>query len=114
MQSDGISSWADILPPVITTPLQGATFTALLGFTATLDIFVSSITTQTSTDWEVWTGPNGTGTRVFNAAADTLNKLLKIFPIAFFTAGTTYYVRARFHGAAYTSGWSDDRMLQCI
>ena len=114
MLGDGVSTWPEILPPIITTPLQGATFTALLGFTATLDIFVSSIATQTSTDWEVWTGPNGTGTRVFNAAADTVNKLVKIFPIAFFTAGTTYYVRARFRAAAYTSVWSDDRVLVCI
>jgi hypothetical protein len=114
MLGDGLSSWMEIQPPVITTPPQGAVFTALLGFTATLDIFVSSITVQTSTDWEVWTGLGGTGTRVFSAAADTLNKLLKVVPGGTFVAGTAYFLRARFRSATFTSDWSADRLLNAV
>jgi len=66
---------------------------------------VGGADTHESTDWEIWTGPNGTGTRVFHSENNTTDKT--VIQITGLDSLTSYYVRVRYKGATYgLSSWS--------
>lgn len=94
--------------PTITSPANNATNVAL-SFTMTSSAFsiASGSDTHSSTDWEIWTGPNGTGSRVFSSQVDTVNKTSIAVPANTLTAGQAYYPRVRHRGANLTvTPWS--------
>jgi hypothetical protein len=82
-----------------------------VGMTPTLSGSAFSVNTgsdaQVSSDWEIWTGNNGTGTKVWSSSNDAVNKTNIVVPSNTLSAGTVYYARVRYNGTAYgLSPWS--------
>jgi len=83
---------AGIAAPTITSPASGAT-----GVTETTTITTSAFSwigesdTHLNSDWELWTGPNRTGTLIASSYADADN--LTSWPVAagVMSVNTTYY-----------------------
>lgn len=70
----------------------------------------SGYDTHRATDWELWTGPGGTGSCVWHSTFDTINKTSVPLPAGTLATFTTYYARVRHHGTVYgASAWSVDR-----
>lgn len=68
--------------------------------------------THYSSDWEVWTGPNGTGTRVVNVQGSTSAKTQYQLQSGTLSPNITYYARVRHTGVgAGTSAWSNDSVF---
>lgn len=122
--NDGVwSAWSDtstfntaniqIAKPTLTSPVPGAqTNTETPTLTANPFVIMGSTDTQASADWEVWTGPNGTGTRVWSSLNDLVNKLTINVAPGIMVQNATYYARTRQKGAKYGySAWSDDVMF---
>lgn len=105
---DGDDSWLEIATPVITNPSTGSTGIAIV---TALTITVSPVVFQlpglslTSTDLEIRTGANGTGTLVYSSSS-TL-----VVPALTLALGTTYYIRVRFNSGIYSSMWSYDTVI---
>ncbi len=111
--TDGISNWERIEPPVIQSPIAGSLLNYLLGFNVQLGPFISATNTQSATDWEIRTAPNGGGTLVFASVNDLTALLVKTIPALTLGLGQTYYIRARFRAADGTlSAWSADVVIQ--
>lgn len=103
-----------VVPPSFTAPAAGATVGS---DTPTLSVGAFSVVggsdSHASTDWEIWTGPNGTGTRVWSSMNDVTNKTSIAVSPGALQVSSTYYARARFTGSAIgASAWSADRMFQ--
>lgn len=83
--------------PAVTAPVNGATVLTN-GLTLTGSAFSVSGTTDThqSSDWEIWTGPDGTGTRLFNSLNDTVNKTSISVPSGVIPNNSTVYPRVRY------------------
>ena len=112
------SAWSDITgfttmavsvaQPIFLSPTnndssnsESPTLTASnFGITGALDTHLSS-------DWEVWTGPNGTGELVWSKVGDTVNKTSVSMPLRVLTRLQTYYPRVRYRATKYgNSPWS--------
>ena len=108
------NSWPSILPPVISQPANGANILSVvvgLPLVLTSGLSVSDgVDTGTSTDWEVRTGPNGTGALVWSTTVTNLLSLLTAtVPPLTLGLGQDYYIRARTNGATLGPGvWSAD------
>jgi hypothetical protein len=113
------SDWSDptsfttiagaVAQPSLTGPANGASgVTITPTLTSSAFAVTSGADTHASTDWEIWTGPNGTGTRVFASLIDAVNKTSIPIQPDTLVAGTTYYPRVRHRGVNYTSSaWSN-------
>jgi hypothetical protein len=99
---------ASINKPTITEPANGATSVSLMPTLASSAFSVAGgADTHASTDWQIWTGANGTGTKIFESLADAVNKTAITIPTGKLNPNTTYYARARHNGTTYgTSSWS--------
>lgn len=98
-----------IRQPSITAPVNGATETALQpGLTSSVFAATKGTDTHASTDWEIWTGPNGTGTLVWSRYNDAVSKMAVSIPSGALTYGTTYHARVQYKGVNMgLSGWSN-------
>lgn len=117
--SSGTSGWSTevnfqtagiVSRPGITAPASGDTN---IGETPTIKLSNFAVTggtdTHASSDYQIWTGPNGTGTKVFELMNSTTDKLQTTVPVTKLSVSTTYYARARHTGAALgASDWSPD------
>jgi hypothetical protein len=88
--------------PSITAPANNSTG---IGETPTLvgtpfSVFGGS-DSHASTDWQIFTGPNGSGTIVYSALNDTANKTSITIPAGVLVANSTYYPRARYKGVSF-------------
>ncbi|MGI9211929.1 MAG: hypothetical protein ACR2HF_05610, partial [Methylococcaceae bacterium] len=94
--------------PSITSPSANAT--GMLN-TFTMSTGQLSLTPATGftdthqyTDWEIWTGANGSGTLVWSSRNDATNKTTITVPnTAGLAVSTTYYIAVRHKGTTY--GW---------
>lgn len=95
--------------PLITSPTNGDSSNAENPtLIATAFAITGATDTQAAADWEVWTGPNGTGTRIWASLADTVNKTSIQIPLGVLTRQTTYYPRVRYKASKYGySAWSN-------
>jgi len=109
MGQDGVNSWPDIEPPIILLPTDPANVIGLTGFTITCNSFIGSALTQTGTDYEIWTLPQGAGSLLWSAYNDS-GLLLKIVPALAVSAGTRY-LRCRMRAGAKESAWCKDKVL---
>lgn len=99
---------AGIVPPAFTAPANNAVDIGDIP-TLTTNAFsvVGGVDTHDSTDWEVWTGPGGTGVLVWSSEADTINKTSIALPPGRLLVSTRYYPRARYRGPLLgASAWS--------
>lgn len=99
-----------IKQPTLTAPTPGAqTNTETPTITTSAFAVIGSTDTHAATDWEVWTGPNGTGTRVWSSVNDLVNKLTVNVAPGILVQNGTYYTRARHRGTKYGySAWAAD------
>lgn len=99
-----------LVTPSMTKPGNNANAvgsTPVLATTAFATLGIND--THASTDWQVSTGPNGSGTVVFSSLNDTANKTSITVAANKLAAGTKYYARARHNSAGNgSSQWSDD------
>lgn len=109
MPTDGLSFWAVIEPPVIAVP--GGVLNRTLPIVATISPFISALTTFKDTDFEIRTGPNGSGF-IQHTTLVTVQGGYTI-PALTLLVSTTYYVRARHRGQSGAwSGYSPEVILQ--
>ena len=108
------NSWPLIRGPVIAQPADGDNILSVvvglpLALAGAATVCCGTDTTV-STDWEVRTGPNGTGDLVWLATVTNLLALLTAtVPPLTLGLGQDYYIRARFNGATLGAGlWSAD------
>jgi hypothetical protein len=115
----GASAWSNdavftttgvVTKPSVTSPADGD-INIQDGMTIKSSAFAvtGATDTQASADWEIWTGPNGTGTRVYASIGDTQNKTAIAVPTGRLAVSTTYYTRVRHNGTNLgASQWSND------
>lgn len=89
--------------PSVTSPANGATN---IGNNPTLSTSSFAVTggsdTHESTDWEIWTGANRTGTLVWSSLANSSNKITIAVPSnAGLQVNTTYHIAVRHKGVTY-------------
>lgn len=110
MMTDGISCWYEIWNPVINTPANGASINHVIGMIFGADPYSCTMgwMSYQGTDYEIWTGPKGTGTNVFSFSNISTSCLVGIGTL---TAGITYYCRIKYRGGGVNSGWSNDVMI---
>lgn len=115
----GASAWSTevnfttagvVAQPIINSPVNGSTD---VGETPVISSNAFSVIggndTHASTDYQVWTGPNGTGTKVHELLGSTTEKLSTMLPAGKLATSTTYYARMRHNGATLgSSAWSAD------
>lgn len=99
---------ANVLAPTITAPANNA---AGVGPIPTLQAsaftVVGTTDTHHSSDWEIWTGPEGTGTLVHSSAANMVDLTSLAVPSNKLQVSTRYYPRVRYRGSNLGySGWS--------
>lgn len=105
-----ITTSSGIATPAMTAPSNDATN---IGQTPTLSTnafaVVGGSDTHVSSDWQITSGPNGTGTVVFQSLNDATNKTSIAVPTGKLVVDTKYYVRARHNsGTLGASSWSND------
>ena len=90
--------------PSITAPTDGATG-QMDTFTITASAFgvTNGSDTHASTDWEIWTGAERTGTCVWSSLTNTTNKTSITVPSGSLAVSTTYYIAVRYNGTTYGS-----------
>lgn len=97
---------ASVATPSITSPTSaaaGVTDAPIITSSAFATIGLAD--THLNTDWELWTGPNRTGTKVASLYASTTSKTSWAVPSGL-TVNTTYYPAALHRGAALgASAW---------
>lgn len=115
----GTSAWSNdcvftttgvVTKPTVTSPTNGD---VNIGETPTITSSAFAVSgasdTHASSDWQIWTGANGTGTKVWESLADTVNKVSAAVPPAKLSPSTTYYARVRHNGTTLgASSWSSD------
>lgn len=94
--------------PTFSNPLDGA---SNLGATPTLTTSAFQVSggadNHQSTDWEIRTGPNGTGELVWSSTGNTVQKTTIVVPAGYLQVSTTYYIRARHRSFNYgASDWA--------
>ena len=90
----------------ITSPANAATG-MMNSFTVSTGSFgvTNGTDTHASTDWEIWTGANRSGTLVWSSINDTTNKTSITVPSsANLAVNTTYYLAVRHKGTTYGYG----------
>lgn len=99
-----------VAPPTITSPANGSTTnTQTPGFTGSAFAVIGDTDTQVAADWEIWTGPNGTGILAYGLEGSTTSLTTMMVPLQTLQQNTQYYVRVRYKGAKYGySNWSPD------
>lgn len=99
-----------IAKPALTSPLPNVgTDTQTPTLRTGAFVVTGSTDTHMSSDWEVWTGPGGTGTRVWSSVNDLVNKLSAVVGSGILVQNNKYYARARHRGTKYGySAWTDD------
>lgn len=99
-----------VATPTFTSPANGATTQVdSPELMASAFAAVGVVDTQASADWEIWTGPAGTGTRVFASVNDNVNKTNILVTSGLLQVSKTYYARVRYTGAVLgISNWSGD------
>ena len=122
-QEDVFSKWSvptsfntvatDVVAPTITSPANNAT-----GIDETPLIQASAFTviggsdTHISSDWQVWSGPNGTGVLIHSSLNDSVNKTSLRMPAGKLVVSTKYYARVRYIGSGNgPSSWSPDAIF---
>lgn len=110
------NSWATLLPPVVAQPGGGGILSTLLGLP--LQILTPAMqggdtADITSTQWRITTGPNGTGTTVWQTNnGNPLTLLTATVPALTLPIGSTLYLSARQTSASLGVGpWSADVVL---
>lgn len=96
-----------VTPPSITSPSAGA-IGQLDSFTITSSAFAvtNGSANHTSTDWEIWTAPGRSGTRVWSSLGNTTSKTSIMLLSGLLAASTTYYITIRYNSdTAGSSGW---------
>lgn len=115
----GTSAWSNdvnfttagvVQQPVITSPIAGD---VNIGGTPTISLsafaVVGGTDSQASSDYQIWTGPNGSGTKVFELLGTVTDKLSTVVPSGKLVVSTVYYARARQNGVVLgPSAWSND------
>lgn len=94
--------------PTLTAPANGAAGVGD-GFTMTSSVFnmTTGVDTHAVTDWQIWTGPNGTGSLLWQSLADSSNKQSIAVPAGSIPVNTVCYPRVRYAGVnTGYSGWS--------
>ena len=102
-----------VVKPLLTSPAPDVeTKSETPTLTTNAFAMVGATDTHVATDWEVWTGPNGTGTRVWSSVNDLANKLtINVGPNVLVQEGK-YYARARHRATKYGySAWTDNVMF---
>ncbi|WP_313327328.1 phage tail-collar fiber domain-containing protein [Stutzerimonas balearica] len=94
--------------PTFSAPLDGA---ADVGETPTLTTSAFLVSGGTdnhqSTDWEIRTGPDGTGDLVWSSLGNTANRTTISVPAGVLQVSTAYYLRARHRSYNYgASSWA--------
>lgn len=118
---NNVSPWSDptsfdtgavfVGQPTITSPVNGAEVVTN-GFTMTASNFtaVGASDTHRATDWEIWTGPEATGTLVFSSYNNTSAKTSIQIPASTLANNTTFYPRVKYYGTTLgASTWSSAR-----
>jgi hypothetical protein len=113
------SAWSDpihfktgssaVATPSITAPSNGATNQSLTALSLTSSAFAmtSGSDTHLKSDWEIWTGPSGTGTLAFSSYADSDDLTSIAIPTGTLVGSTQYYPRVRYYGVSTgASNWS--------
>ena len=91
-----------IAQPILSSPLPNVeTKTETPTLTTGAFVITGATDTHASSDWEVWTGPNGTGTRVWSSLNDTVNKTTINVAPGIMVQDGKYYARARHKGLKY-------------
>lgn len=99
-----------IATPVMTSPANNSQ-NLDQSFTLTTNAFgiIGTTDTHVSTDWQITTGPNGTGDVVWSSLNDTVNKTAITVPSGKLKTSTTYHARARQNSANNgSSNWTND------
>jgi hypothetical protein len=93
------SSELGVAQPTLTSPVNGAIVNTN-GTSLTSSVFTVNGTSDShvSSDWEIWTGPDGNGVKVFSSLADTTNKLSIAIAPGVLNNNATYYPRVRHRG----------------
>lgn len=110
------TSAVSVVKPAITSPAYDSnTQTEMPTFTSGAFSVVGGSDTHQSSDWEVWTGPNGTGSRAYSLTGSTTAKTSMTVPKQTLAQNTKYYVRVRYRGTQYGySPWSDDLRVNSV
>lgn len=105
------------LPDTPAAPLISLPVTSYHKLRSNVDIAIAlgafsmlqgSSDTHASTDYQIWTGPGGTGTKLTESLAASVDKTSHTFSGAARLAGQSYYVRARFISAIGGAGeWGE-------
>ncbi|MGF7173518.1 hypothetical protein [Azospirillum doebereinerae] len=93
------------------SPAEGATNqNNLLTFQTAAMTVTNGTDTHAATDWELRTGPAGSGTLVWSSINDATNKTSTAPPPGTYATSTKYHLRVRYRGMKYGYGpWSGDR-----
>lgn len=97
-----------VLTPTITSPAPGATGIAETP-TITTSTFAAGGATDShlNSDWELWTGPNRTGTKIASSYNDTVNKTSWSISAGIMSVNTTYYPAVLHRGTILgASAWA--------
>lgn len=100
---------ATVLAPTITSPANGATgVIETPTFSTAAFQTVGLADTHLDTDWELWTGPNRTGTLIWSALASTTNKTDITLPAGVVSVSTTYHLDVLHRGTTLgASAWTE-------
>jgi hypothetical protein len=110
-QPTGFSTAAlTIATPSISAPTNNATnVSPAVTVTTSAFTMTNGTDSQASADFELWTGPAGTGNNVWSDEGDTTNLTSNSIPADPLSNSTAYYLRVRYRGAGGEySPWSAD------
>ena len=98
---------ATVATPTITSPAVGATgVTETPTITSSEFAWIGVSDTHLNSDWELWTGPNRTGTLIASSYADTANKTSWPISAGVMSVNTTYYPAVLHRGTTLgASAW---------
>lgn len=103
-----IASAYSIATPSITSPANGASVATMsVPMTGSAFTVTGISDSHVSSDWEVWSAPNGAGTLLWSSYNDTVNKTSITVPANVLANKSTYYPRVRYKGNTLGySSWS--------
>ncbi|MDD2742321.1 MAG: hypothetical protein PHV02_08610 [Rhodocyclaceae bacterium] len=99
---------ASVAAPTITGPNTGATdVTETPTITTTAFAAIGLADTHLNSDWELWTGPSRTGTKIASSYNDTVNKTSWPIGAGILSVNTTYYPAVLHRGTILgASAWA--------
>lgn len=111
---DGSITYPAVGTPALVAPVNGLNNVLVaLGLVLQTTTAVIAKGTHVSTDYEIRTGPNGTGT-VRWSAYGSLSLLSLSVPALSLLGGQTYYLRIRHRTATDASDWSADIVITTL